>query len=472
MLCFVQLQRGIVYSASRQGITYDKNNDEQRFFAGHRGDITALAVSSASGGQLVVTGDDAHCPTVRVWNGDTCQELCCLQPIFSSSNQKLVQRQIEFVAFSSDAKQILAVGRAQGAINDAATSSCRNTLFLWTSFSGQWKGDVVLQAKANCGNEPIDFAFFFGPKYMKSSVELGVVSVAETKFDLVTGGRNHLNLWTRQGSHLSQTRGVFRSSKDVQAMHCGAMVDSEFFLTGAESGDIYLWKGSSMISSSIAHTPHRVNCIQMSECQRFLATGGNDGSVKVWRIKSSFDGSDDSEEHPSFVVAQASVDVGAPVRSIAVDPHLFHPSRGIRRVLAVTDAGKLCEVSTESGNLLTIQRGHASSPAIDAGPGELWGLATHPTNADKYITVSDDGVLRLWSIQDQKQTKEVSLGLPARAVASLQHTKSPRNLSDGSSGAGARVLEAVCSRRAIDSTHETIFQISSPSRTTRRRLRV
>ncbi len=422
----------IVSVASRLGVVYDKERHEQRFFSKHNGEITALATSTSNGQQLVATGDDEPRPTVRVWNASTCQELCCLT-LMPHQNHPHRRRRIAFVAFSPDSTSLLAV--AQGTGDD-------NIIFLWTSFSGQWKDeDVVLRAKATCG-EPISFAFFGCQQenFSGSCLE----SADETRFDLVTGGKNSLTLWTRRGSHLLQTR----SPKDVQPMHCGALLGKGFFLTGTERGLLYLWDSNRMVKSIEAHKS-QINCIQMSKCGEFLATGGNDASVKIWRIKRTSH-NDCTEKLLPCLVLQASVGVSSPVRSIAIDPHLFHPAHSVRRLLVVTDRAELCELSAGSGDVLCVQRGHSSScatgPAGGSG-GELWGLATHPTDADTFATVGDDRMLRLWSIKAKRMVKEASLGLPARALcfssngqtilvgcgngAGLLHSPTKNSLSDG-----------------------------------------
>lgn len=426
----------IVSVASRLGVVYDKERHEQRFFSKHNGEITALATSMSNGQQLVATGDDTPRPTVRVWNASTCQELCCLT-LMPHQNHPHRRRRIAFVAFSPDSTSLLAV--AQGTIDD-------NIIFLWTSFSGQWKDeDVVLRAKATCG-EPISFAFFGyqQEKFPGSCLE----SADETRFDLVTGGENNLTLWTRRGSHLLQTRGTFASPKDVQPMHCGALIGEGFFLTGTVSGLLYLWDGNRMVASIEAHKS-QINCIQMSKCGEFLATGGNDAFVKVWRIELTSH-NDCTEKLLPLLVLQTSVGVRSPVRSIAIDPHLFHPAHGIRRLLVVTDRAELCELSAGSGDVLCVQRGHSSSCAAGAfggSGGELWGLATHPTDADTFVTVGDDKMLRLWSIKARRMVKEASLQLPARAVcfssngqtilvgcgngAGLLHSPTKNSLSNG-----------------------------------------
>ena len=184
----------------------------------------------------------------------------------------------------------------------------------------------------------------------------------------------------------------------------------------------------------------------MTKCGEFLATGGNDASVKIWRIKRTSH-NDCTEKLLPHLVLQASLDVSSPVRSISIDPHLFHPAHGVRRLLVVTDRAEICELSVGSGDVLCVQRGHSSSCAAGGSGGELWGLATHPTDADTFVTVGDDRMLRLWSIKARRMVKEASLGLPARAVcfssngqtilvgcgngAGLLHSPTKNSLSDG-----------------------------------------
>ena len=54
-----------------------------------------------------------------------------------------------------------------------------------------------------------------------------------------------------------------------------------------------------------------------------------------------------------------------------------------------TKAGELLEICEKTGEVRELGLGH--------GEGELWGLATHPS-ADKFISASDDGTVRMWDI--------------------------------------------------------------------------
>ncbi len=54
-----------------------------------------------------------------------------------------------------------------------------------------------------------------------------------------------------------------------------------------------------------------------------------------------------------------------------------------------TKESEFIEINEKTGALLQITCGH--------GEGELWGLTTHPS-AEKFVTASDDGTVRMWDI--------------------------------------------------------------------------
>ena len=45
----------------------------------------------------------------------------------------------------------------------------------------------------------------------------------------------------------------------------------------------------------------------------------------------------------------------------------------------------------------------------------MWGLATHPTQS-LAVTASDDGTVRVWSLQEHRLLNVHSMGKPARCV--------------------------------------------------------
>ena len=56
-------------------------------------------------------------------------------------------------------------------------------------------------------------------------------------------------------------------------------------------------------------------------------------------------------------------------------------------------------VGTKSGEFIEINEKTATSKLLSCGhgEGELWGLTVHPT-AERFITASDDGTVRMWDI--------------------------------------------------------------------------
>ena len=63
-----------------------------------------------------------------------------------------------------------------------------------------------------------------------------------------------------------------------------------------------------------------------------------------------------------------------------------------------TKESEFIEINEKSGERRMITCGH--------GEGELWGLATHPT-ANKFVTASEDGSVRLWDVVNKVRNVEV-----------------------------------------------------------------
>ena len=67
------------------------------------------------------------------------------------------------------------------------------------------------------------------------------------------------------------------------------------------------------------------------------------------------------------------------------------------KILVGTKESEFIEITEKTGEKRMITNGH--------GEGELWGLATHPTQA-KFMSASEDGTLRVWDIPTKVNTKQ------------------------------------------------------------------
>merc|ERR1719326_694895 len=76
-------------------------------------------------------------------------------------------------------------------------------------------------------------------------------------------------------------------------------------------------------------------------------------------------------------------------------------------MFAGTSTGEVLQFD-DRGNITVISQGHAA--------GELWGLAPHPRE-QVVATTSDDKTLRVWDLEQRKQTALLPLPHASRSVA-------------------------------------------------------
>lgn len=64
---------------------------------------------------------------------------------------------------------------------------------------------------------------------------------------LVTCGVRHIKFWTLVGDNqLKAKRGVYGQEGVSQTMMCVAFTDAGLALSGAQTGDVFLWKGAKL----------------------------------------------------------------------------------------------------------------------------------------------------------------------------------------------------------------------------------
>ena len=141
-----------------------------------------------------------------------------------------------------------------------------------------------------------------------------------------------------------------------------------------------------------------VSCIWA--CSAGVVTAAKDGVIKMWTVQ--------FEHVRTVMLSEADVPpVVGTIRSL--DAVISLDKESINRILVTTAGSEIYEISAKSGNITLMHEAHYE--------GELWGLATHPTDPDVFVSVGDDKTIRVWSILARKLLRKAVIDCTARCVS-------------------------------------------------------
>ncbi|KAL4666645.1 hypothetical protein H8959_005334 [Pygathrix nigripes] len=204
---------------------------------------------------------------------------------------------------------------------------------------------------------------------------------------LITCGKSHIYFWTLEGGSLSKRQGLFEKHEKPKYVLCVTFLEGGDVVTGDSGGNLYVWgKGGNRITQAVlgAHDGGVFGLCALRD-GTLVSGGGRDRRVVLW-------GSDYSK----LQEVEVPEDFG-PVRTVA---------EGHGDTLYVgTTRNSILQGSVHTGFSLLVQ-GHVE---------ELWGLATHPSQA-QFVTCGQDKLVHLWSSESHQPLWSRIIEDPARSA--------------------------------------------------------
>jgi len=283
----------VVWPTSSLVVIYSRATHAQRFFRGHKAEVSAVSVSRC--GRYVASGERGNRPLTMVWDAQTGAELASLGPFHRHS--------VASIAWSPDSRRVVSVG-----------GDLEHSVALWVSESGGW--DDARRLAYSCGDhQAVAFACFLDPEHWAAGKPCapmqptGVEGPRHPGYFMATGGTDHVKFWSLEGRTLTPERGLWGPdakafdsndpplvlphplsnsffffkraihfpltrpscpcgcvilpscfcpppARKVQPMLCGCTLGPRLF-TGGVSGHIYIWRGRNCekVHSSLFSTP-------------------------------------------------------------------------------------------------------------------------------------------------------------------------------------------------------------------------
>uniref|UniRef100_A0A8C2YIE2 EMAP like 2 n=1 Tax=Chinchilla lanigera TaxID=34839 RepID=A0A8C2YIE2_CHILA len=204
---------------------------------------------------------------------------------------------------------------------------------------------------------------------------------------LITCGKSHIYFWSLEGGSLSKRQGLFEKHEKPKYVLCVTFLEGGDVVTGDSGGNLYVWgKGGNRITQAVlgAHDGGVFGLCALRD-GTLVSGGGRDRRVVLW-------GSDYSK----LQEVEVPEDFG-PVRTVA-------EGRGDALYVGTT-RNSILQGSVHMGFSLLVQ-GHVE---------ELWGLATHPSQA-QFVTCGQDKLVHLWCLESHQPLWSRIIEDPARSA--------------------------------------------------------
>ena len=213
------------------------------------------------------------------------------------------------------------------------------------------------------------------------------------EFQFVSGGSAVLHFWRVEGSSMSKKESRNGKYKQ-QTILCAAnliMKDKHRLICGTSSGDLYVLEDRNCVNSIDKGHAGAVLSLAEGLNSMFLISGGADKCVKIWN---------QALQAISFFQFNQDNPLISPVNAmIGSLDHRMDDNNNII-ILVGTYGGEIFELSANNSELNAKKKTDLSVTSINLDlssstttvlvhshyKGELWGLATHPTNPDIFAT--------------------------------------------------------------------------------------
>ncbi|XP_036071655.1 echinoderm microtubule-associated protein-like 6 isoform X3 [Oryzias melastigma] len=344
---FYTAGKELVYFVAGVGVVFNTREHTQKFYLGHNDDIISLAIHPDK--IQVATGQVGKDPYICVWDTYAMVTVSILRDVHTHG--------VACLAFDSDGQRLASVGL-----------DAKNTVCVW-----DWRRGRVLATAT--GHSDRIFDVCWDP--LQSS-------------RLVSCGVKHIKFWTLCGNALTPKRGIFGKTGDLQTILCVSAAKEELTYSGALNGDVYVWKGVTLIRTIQA--AHGAGIFSMHACEEGFATGGRDGCIRLWDV--------DFKPITKIDLREAEQGYkGLSIRSV------FWKAD---RILAGTQDSEIFEVMVRDRDKpILLMQAHSE--------GELWALALHPKQPVA-VTGSDDRSVRLWSLPDHSLLARCNMEESVRSV--------------------------------------------------------
>jgi WD40 repeat protein len=341
----------VVYSVGSVCVVLEREQNIQRHFREHKGDVICLALHPD--GVHIVSGDCAHEPRMWVWSSETGSAVSVMQGFYSTGSC------IASCCFTRDGRRVVSVG-----------SDVSHSVAVWEMSSGQ------LLSSERGSKGPI-FAIACCPK----------------DGGLVTVGQSHIKFWTLTsvGSvGLRFKKGDFGKLEAARSLLlCVEFSADGYALTGTSDGSILVWKDAQIRHTVRAHQGP-VFSLWLNSERGMLASGGKDGNIMISDSSYKIERSLSMETQlPNSHISSSN---DCEVRSVCwIGP----------RILVGLGGDVIVDLVESTGEASVIVSGHKS--------GDVWCVAPSPVSPSSAASVGSDGWLRLWDSRSRRPSNSVNL---------------------------------------------------------------
>ncbi|KAL7441605.1 hypothetical protein ACHAXH_010038 [Discostella pseudostelligera] len=306
----------------------------------HRGhDLTPTCVALSQDGHTAFSG--AKDGSLIMWNVQGGgKKVSCILPVVKRGNANRNRNRREIMAIAtSDDDRYLAVGgrdncvrifdiRTLGKTTSSSSSSSATPI---TTFEGHKKAVMALTFRSRTldlysGSEDrcirrydLNAMTYVETLYGHQSPIVGIHCAHKNRPVSIAKDRT-VRVWkVEEDSHL-----VFRPGGDVGSAECVSAIQDGWFVTGHEDGRLALWREEKKrpVSNIIvaAHgfqggtsaVPRSVMCCDALGLSDVLATGSNDGYLRLWRVSTA--------EKDAGITPLDTVPMHGHINSIALGP--------------------------------------------------------------------------------------------------------------------------------------------------------